>query len=120
VALPIMDAKKGWNPQLELLEYAYRWWEFPPECQENPKYSDSRPLFPTHDEWTIVNYVMEVLRPVWDWILQMSKRHTVSLHHLISVYNDMFNHLDGILRALAENKTQWKDDLFFTVKLTRH
>jgi hypothetical protein len=24
VALPIMDVKKGWNPQLELLEYAYR------------------------------------------------------------------------------------------------
>jgi len=28
----------------------------------------------------------------------------------------MFDHMDCVMRALAKNKTQWKEDLFFTVK----
>jgi len=49
----------------------------------------------------------------------MSKRHTVTLYHVITVYNDMFDHMDGVMRALAKKKTQWKEDLFFAVKLAR-
>jgi len=49
----------------------------------------------------------------------MSTRHTVTLHHGITVYNDMFDHMDGVMRALAKKKTQWKEDLFFTVKLAQ-
>jgi len=47
----------------------------------------------------------------------MSKRHTVTLHHIITVYNVMFNHLDGVMRVVAKKKTQWNEDLFFAVKL---
>jgi len=49
----------------------------------------------------------------------MSKRHTVTLHHVISVYNDMFDHMDGVMRAVAKKKRPSKEDLFFTVKLAR-
>jgi len=45
----------------------------------------------------------------------MSKRHTVTLHHIITVYNDMFDHMDGMMRALATKKTPWKEELFFAV-----
>ena len=61
-ALPIMDVKTGWNSTLELLEHAYRLREFTQESLQNPIYSEHRPLFTTQNEWTIVNYVMEVLR----------------------------------------------------------
>jgi hypothetical protein len=54
-----------------------------------------------------------------DWTLWMSKRHTVTLHHVITVYNDMFNHMDGVMRALGKKKNLWKEDLFFIVKLAR-
>jgi len=47
----------------------------------------------------------------------MSKRHTVTLHHVITVYNDMFDHMDGVMRALAKKKTPWTEDFFLTVKL---
>jgi hypothetical protein len=33
------------------------------------------------------------------------------------VYNDLFDHMDGMMRALAKKKTQWKEDMFFAVKL---
>jgi hypothetical protein len=49
----------------------------------------------------------------------LSKRHTVTLHHVITVYNDMFDHMDGVMRALAKKKTPWKEDSFFAVKLAR-
>jgi len=47
----------------------------------------------------------------------MSKRHTVTLHHVIRVYNDMCDHMDGMMRALVEKKTPWNEDLLFAMKL---
>jgi len=104
--LPIMYVKTHWNWTLELLECAYRLREFTWEWLKNPEYSDYRPLFTTQDEWTIVKYVMEVLRPFRYWTLWMSKRHPVTLHHVMTVYDDMFDHMDGVMRALAKKKTQ--------------
>jgi len=49
----------------------------------------------------------------------MSKRHTVTLHHVVTVYNDIFHHMDGTMRALVEKMTQWKEDLFCAVMLAR-
>ena len=49
----------------------------------------------------------------------MSKRHTVTLHHVMTVYNDMFDHMHGVMQALARKKTQGKEDFFFAVKLAR-
>jgi hypothetical protein len=48
----------------------------------------------------------------------MLKRHTISLHHVITLYNSMFDHMDGVIRALAKEETQWKEDLFFAAKFT--
>jgi len=113
--LPIIDVKTQWNSTLELLERAYRLREFSREWLKNAKYSEYRSLYTTEDEWTIVKNVVEVLMPFRYWTLWMSKRHTVTLHHVITVYNDMFDHMDGILRALAKKITQWKEDLYFVV-----
>jgi len=104
--LPIMDVKTHWNSTLELLKGAYRLREFTQEWLQNRKYSDYWPLFTTQDEWTIVKYVMEVLRPFRYWTLWMWNRHIVTSHHVITVYDDMFDHLDGVMRALAKKKTQ--------------
>jgi len=49
----------------------------------------------------------------------MSKWHSVTLHHIITVYNDMFDHMDDMMQALHKQKTQWKEDLFFAVKCER-
>ena len=59
---------------------------------------------------------MDVLRPFRYWTLWMSKRHTVTLHHVITVHNDMLDHMDGVMQALAKKKTQWNKDKFFAVK----
>jgi len=117
--LPIMDIKTRWNSTLESLGQAYRSREFIYGWLQNPKFNNYWPMFTTQDQWTIVKYVMEVLRPFQYWTLWVLKRHKVTLLHVIAVYNDMFDHLDGMKRALAEKKSQWKDDLFVAVKLAR-
>jgi len=62
---------------------------------------------------------MEVLRPFRYWIMWTSKIHTGTLHHAITVYNDMFDQMHGVMHAVAKELTTWKEDLFFAVKLDR-
>jgi len=59
------------------------------------------------------------LRPFRYWTMWMSNRHTVTLHHVLTVHNEMFDHMDGVMRALAEKKTQWTEDLFIAMNLAR-
>jgi hypothetical protein len=81
----------------------------------NPHYSDYRPLFTTQDVYPIVKYVMEVLWPFWYGALWMLRTHTVTPHHVITLYNDILNYIDGVMRALPQKKTQWKQDLYFAM-----
>jgi len=115
--LPIMVVIRGGNSTLELLERVSWLREFPRKSLQNPKCSDYRPPSTIQNEWTIVRYVREVLKPFRYWTLWMPKRHTVTLHYVITVYNDMFDQMDGVIWDLAKKKTQWKLDLFFAVKL---
>jgi len=74
------------------------------QVAQESTYSDYRPLFTTQDEWTIPKYVMEVMRPWLYWTLWMSKRHTITQHHVITLYNVKVDHTDGVMRAWAKKK----------------
>jgi hypothetical protein len=114
-----MAGKKHWHSTLELLKHAYLLPEFTLERVQNSKCNIYQAMFTTQDDWTIMKYVMEVLRPFRYSTLWMSKRHTVTLHHVITVYNDNLDHIIVLMQALAEKKTEWKEDWFFAVKLAR-
>ena len=49
----------------------------------------------------------------------MSKQPMVTLRHIITVFNDIFDHMDGVMQALAKRMTELKGDLYFTVKFVR-
>jgi hypothetical protein len=61
-------------------------------------------------------YVIKVMLPFQYYTLSILKRQSVTLHQVITVYNTMFDHLDGVMRALANKTNQWEKDLFFAVK----
>jgi len=113
---PVMDGTTHWNLTLKLLERTDSSCAFTWEWLKNLIYGDYRPLFTIQDECTTVKYVMEASWPFQYWTLCMSKEHTVTQHHVITVYNHMFNHMDGVMWALPKMKTQWKKDLYFAVK----
>jgi len=115
--LPISYANRQWNLTLAWLERAYRLREFTCMSLNNPKYSDYWPLFITQDEWTTFRYMVEGLWPFWYWTLWMSKGNTSTQHRVITAYNDMFDHMDGVVWAVAKKKRQWKEHLYFTVNV---
>jgi hypothetical protein len=47
----------------------------------------------------------------------MLKWHMVTLYHVITINNDMFDHMDRVMRALPRKKTKWNEDLHFTMKV---
>jgi hypothetical protein len=83
--ISIIDVKTRWNSIVELLEGANTLREFTPEWLKTPKYHNYWPIFTPQDEWTGVKDFMEGLRPIWHWILWMSKWHTISLHLVMAV-----------------------------------
>ena len=118
IVLPIIDVKTRWNSILELLECANRLRELTCYRQQNLEYIAYRPLFTTHDEWTILKYAMEGLSPSRYWTLRISKRCKVIFHHVVTVYSDMFDQMDGVIRDLSKKTTHWKGDLFFAVRVS--
>jgi len=46
----------------------------------------------------------------------MSKRHMVTKHYIITVYNAMIDDMNGVMQALDKNKTRWNEVLYFAVK----
>ena len=64
-------------------------------------------------------YAIEGLRQNRYWTPWMLKRHTMTLHHFITVYDVMFDHMDRVMRDLATTKTAWKEDLFIALKCAR-
>lgn len=97
-----------------MLERAYRLRFYTEEWLEC--YPDFQPLYTTEDEWHAVEYVLEVLAPFRYWTLWMSKRHTVTLHRVISIYNEMFDHMEGAINVLKTKQTTWKKDIYHAVQ----
>lgn len=109
--LPILDVKTRSYSTPESLQPTDRLQEFTCQQLKNSTCGDYRPVFTTQDQWTIVTYIMEVFRPLQYWTLWMLKRHTVTLHHILIVYNAMFNHMDGNIRAFGKNITDCNQSL---------
>jgi hypothetical protein len=80
-------------------------------------YSDCWPLFKTQNEWTIDKYIMEVVRPFSYRTLLMLQRHMVIFNQIIRESSEMFDNMDGVIRAFHKKQNQWKEDLLFAVRL---
>jgi hypothetical protein len=103
--LPILDVKTRSYSALELLKHVYYLQEFRREWHHNSQYSEYWPLSATQDESMVVNYVREELTQFRYWTLWMLQRYTVIFHYVITVFNDMFDHINGVMRDLAKKKT---------------
>jgi len=63
---------------------------------------------------------MEVLRPIRYWTLWMSKQHAVTPHDVIIVYNDLFEHMKGVIHVLAIKEIHSMEDLYFALMVAWH
>jgi hypothetical protein len=60
---------------------------------------------------------MGVVRPFQYWTLWMSKWHKGTLYYDTTIYNSMLHDMDRVMRLLAKNMTQWKEDIYSAVKV---
>jgi hypothetical protein len=117
--LSIRNVHALWHSTLELLELANQFQPFTKEWLKNPNNSQYWPLSTTQDVYTIVKFMMEVLGPFHYRTFWMSNWPTVILHHDLTVYSDIFDHIDGLMWALGKQKTQWNKDIYWHRKCVR-
>lgn len=110
---PILDVQTRWNSTLVMLQRAYRLKSYTAQWLQNlePKDHHLRVLHTTPQEWVALEYLMTILEPMQYWTLAMSKRRDITLHLVITLYNDMFNHFDRVISTLSHKRAEWKQDL---------
>src|SRR5688572_9807121 len=113
-----MDVKMRWNSTLMTLERAYRLHTYTAEWLG--KYPEYAMLQTTNNEWRAIEYLMEILEPFRYYTLWMSKQRNVTIHLVIRIYNDLFDHFDKILKVLKNKRTSWKIECYKAVEAARN
>jgi hypothetical protein len=65
---------------------------------------------------TIVESMVDVLKPFRNYTLWMSKHNTLTLHPVFTGFNDTFDCFEAGLRAFAKKTTQSDEDLYITAQ----
>lgn len=60
------------------------------------------------EEWRQVEYLLLVTKPFFDFTSVLPKTRDVTVHHVFSIYNRLFNHLDDAEKKLKLKAVPWK------------
>lgn len=107
--LPILDVKTRWNSTHDMIARMYRL-----KMYQKPwlaKFPELNYLCVTNDEWRAMEYVLSVMEPFKYWTLVLSQRHSPSIHQIVAIYDNVFNHFDAMLAALHVKSLPWKKEI---------
>jgi hypothetical protein len=100
----ILDVKTRWNSTVAMLERAYRL------CNHTEAWIALHPEFSmlgtSVNKWRAMEYLMEILKLFRYYTWWMSKQKNVMLHSVVHIYNDLFNHLEKIIKVLCNKRVQ--------------
>ena len=60
------------------------------------------------EEWRQIEYLLLITKPFFDFTNVLSKTRDVTVHHVFSIYNRLFNHLDDAEKKLKRKGVPWK------------
>jgi hypothetical protein len=60
------------------------------------------------EDWRQVEYLLLLTKPFFDFTNVLSKTRDVTVHHVFSIYNRLFNHLDDAESKLKRKAVPWK------------
>lgn len=60
------------------------------------------------EEWRQVEYLLLTTKPFFDFTNVLSKTRDITVQHVFSIYNKLFNHLDATERKLKRKAVPWK------------
>jgi len=105
----IRDVSTRWNSTLAMLERAYALRVFIIHwVTQFPKHHRYQPLLLSPEEWSLIEYIMTVLKPLRQYTLWISTTSTITIHKSLAVYNEIINNFDGVIESLQRKRKPWK------------
>jgi hypothetical protein len=119
----IQDVLTRWNSTYRMLKRARKLKPFIDQLFDSGAASTLEYLEPT--EWRQVDYLIELLQPFAKYTAAISATNGPTVHQVLDVYNDLFDHLDEQEAKLARKRLPWKVKMYTglgeaKVKLTEY
>jgi len=103
--LPVQDVCTRWNSTFLMLDCARKLqWVFDQYCTIH-QYVQFKL---DQEEWCQVDYLLLITKPFFDLTNVLSKTQDVTVHHVFSIYNKLFSHLDAAEKKLKCKAVPWK------------
>ena len=71
------------------------------------------------EEWRQVNYLLYITQPFYKFTTRLSQTKDTTVHNIFRVYNQLFDHLDVLIRRLGKKKVPWKQAMLHSLEVGR-
>lgn len=71
------------------------------------------------EEWRQVEYLLLITKPFFDFTNVLSKTRDCTVHHIFSIYNRLFTHLEEAEKKLRCKRVHWKKSMLRALQLAQ-
>jgi hypothetical protein len=103
--VPIQDVRTRWNSTFLMLNRARKLQPVFDRYCTTHQYVQFKL---DQEEWRQVEYLLLITKPFFDFTNVLSKTRDVTVHHVFSIYNRLFSHLDDAEKKLKRKAVPWK------------
>lgn len=72
-----------------------------------------------NDEWRQAEYLLLITKPFFDFTNVLSKTRDCTVHHIFSIYNRLFTHLEEAEKKLRNKRVYWKKSMLQALQLAQ-
>jgi hypothetical protein len=114
--VPIQDVRTRWNSTFLMLTRARKLQSYFDEYCTTNQYAHFKL---NKEEWRQVEYLLLVTKPFFDFTNVLSKTRDCTVHHIFSIYNRLFTHLEEAEKKLRYKRVRWKKSMLQALQLAQ-
>lgn len=103
--IPIQDVRTRWNSTFLMLSRARKLQSVFDQYCTTHQYVQFKL---DQEEWRQVEYLLLITKPFFDFTNVLSKTRDATVHHVFSIYNSLFSHLENAEKKLKCKAIPWK------------